>query len=252
MPGDLKERAREWGLARDEFSDNGNIPHQLYVREARRMVGRKVFTELDALAAPGMTRTPVHPDSIGITEFSLDSLACTLERMPGTLCDGQLFQMEVSRPGQVPFGVLLPHGIDNLLAVTTVSATHVGWGTVRQTPTLMHLAESAAWAVILAARERIRPAHVDAGALQRTLVSRGVMISFFNDMDMASNEAWVPAMQLLGARGFFDSFDARPEDPVDEATAQEWGHLAGIDPASLRGIRRGMACLRCVEMLPAS
>jgi len=100
MPDDLRAKAREWGLAKDEFSDNDNIPTQLYVREARRLVGRAVFTEHDALEAPGLARAPLHADSIGITEFSLDSLACRTERLGASLCDGQLFQMEVSRPGQ--------------------------------------------------------------------------------------------------------------------------------------------------------
>lgn len=211
MPADLKAKARAWGFARDEFADNGHIPHQLYVREARRLVGRAVFTEHDALLAPGLERAPVHADSVGITEFSLDSLACTTDRLPGgSLCDGQLFQMEASRPGQVPFGVLLPQELDNLLVVTTVSATHVGWGTVRQTPTLMHLAESAAWAVVLAARGNLAPAGVNLDRLQRTLVERGVMITFFNDFDMGTREPWVPAVQYFGTKGEFPSYDAHP------------------------------------------
>lgn len=212
MPADLKAKAREWGFARDEFADNGNIPHQLYVREARRLVGRRVFTEHDALLAPGLERAPVHDDSVGVTEFSLDSLACTTERLPASLGDGQLFQMEVSRPGQVPFGVLLPCELDNLLVVTTVSATHVGWGTVRQTPTLMHLAESAAWAVVLAARGNIAPANVSIDQLQRRLVERGVMITFFNDFDMGAREPWVPAVQYFGTKGEFTGYDARPAE----------------------------------------
>ncbi len=216
MPPDLKAKARDWGLARDEFADNGNLPHQLYVREARRLAGRKVFTEHDALLAPGLERAPIHADSVGITEFSLDSLACTTDRLPGSLCDGQLFQMEVSRPGQVPFGVLLPQELDNLLVVTTVSATHVGWGTVRQTPTLMHLAESAAWAVVLAARGKIAPANVDVEQLQRRLVERGVMISFFNDFDMGAREPWVPAVQYFGTKGEFTGYDARPGGRMDD------------------------------------
>lgn len=217
MPADLKTKARDWGLARDEFADNENIPHQLYVREARRLVGRQVFTEHDALLAPGLERAPVHADSVGITEFSLDSLACTTDRLPGgSLCDGQLFQMEVSRPGQVPFGVLLPPELDNLLVVTTVSATHVGWGTVRQTPTLMHLAESAAWAVVLAARDNIAPANLSVERLQRRLVECGMMITFFNDFDMATPEPWVPAVQYFGTKGGFTGYDARPTGRIDD------------------------------------
>ncbi len=212
MPDDLRIEAREWGLARDEFVGNDNLPPQLYVREARRLIGRAIFTENDALLPPGSGRAPVHADSIGITEFSLDSLACTTERLGDSLCDGQLFQMEVSVPGQVPFGVLLPREIDNLLVVTTVSATHVGWGTIRQTPTLMHLAESAAWAVVLAARDTLAPANVRVERLQRRLVEHGVMISFFNDFDMGTREPWVPAVQYFGAKGAFDSYDARPAE----------------------------------------
>lgn len=247
MPADLSATAREWGFARDEFADNENIPHQLYVREARRLVGRSVFTEHDALIAAGAERAPIHADSIGITEFSLDSLACTTERQPGTLCDGQLFQMEVSRPGQVPFGVLVPRELDNLLVVTTVSATHVGWGTARQTPTLMHLAESAAWAIVLANREQVAAANVNLERLQRMLVERGVMISFFNDFDMGCREAWVPAVQYCGARGFFSSYDARPQELLDDATAAAWARAAGLPSDSLVGLTRGAACARCYE-----
>ena len=245
MPADLRAQAREWGLARDEFTDNNNLPHQLYIREARRLVGRSIFTEHDALLAPGTERAPLHADSAGITEFSLDSLACTTERLTGTLCDGQLFQMEVSRPGQVPFGVILPRDLDNLLVVTTVSATHVGWGTIRQTPTLMHLAESAAWAIVLAARQAIAPADVNICALQRTLVTHGVMISFFNDFDMSVREPWVPAAQYLGTRGFFTTYDARPVEVLDTKTATAWERTAGVPAETLAGFNRGAACMRC-------
>jgi hypothetical protein len=209
VPASVRSKAGEWGLARDEFTASDNLPPQLYVREARRLVGRAVFREQDALLVPGAERAPVHPDSIAITEFSLDSLACTTDRLPGSLCDGQLFQMEVSRPGQVPYGVTLPCGIDNLLVVTTVSATHVGWGTMRQTPTLMHVAESAAWAAVIANRRRVSPARINVDELQRTLVEHGIMITFFNDLDMASPAPWLPAAQYFGAKGEFPSYDAK-------------------------------------------
>lgn len=249
MPDDLRVRAREWGLARDEFVATENFPPHLYVREARRLAGRATFTEHDALPAMPVSapladavnspvdndgRAPIHPDSVAITEFSLDSLACTTERLPGAgaLCDGQLFQMEVSRPGQVPWGVLLAREFDNLLVVTTVSATHVGWGTIRQTPTQMHLAESAAWAVVLARQAGVQPAELDVTTLQRHLVTHGVMISFFNDGDMADSIPWMPAFQFLGTRGFFPTYDARPEEVLDPAAAAAWQRLAPQVPVS--------------------
>jgi len=246
MPADLGTLARQWGLAADEFVATDNLPPQLYVREARRLVGRRIFTEHDALIAPDAKRAPIHADSIGITEFSLDSLACTTERMPGSLCDGQLFQMEVSRPGQVPFGTIVPRELDNLLVVTTVSTTHVGWGTVRQTPTLMHLAESAAWAVVLASRAALAPANVDVVALQRVLVEQGIMISFFNDFDLASTEAWVPAIQFHGTRGLFPTYDAHPDQVLRAEEIRRWEELLGLvsdELAGLEGGTRADACL---------
>lgn len=231
MPPELRRQAAEWGLARDEFVEHDHLPPHLYVREARRLVGRAVFTEHDARLAPGGERAPVHGDSVGITDFSLDSLACTTERLPGAgaLGDGQFFQMEQSRPGQVSAGVLLPRDIDNLLVVTTVSATHVGWGAIRQTPTQMHLAESAAWAAVLAARQGIAPAELDVRSWQRQLVGAGVMISFFNDLDVSAREPWVAAAQLLGTRGFFPGYDADPAPGGGEARRREWIRQAAND-----------------------
>jgi hypothetical protein len=147
--------------------------------------------------------------------------------------------MEVSRPGQVPFGMLLPAEIDNLLVVTTASATHVGWGTIRQTPTLMHVAESAAWAIVLAARQGVPPAAVDVARLQRHLVEHGVAIAFFNDLDASSREPWAPAIQFLAPRGFFPRYDADPRGALDDATRAAWQRIAG---RVVRGRSRGEAC----------
>lgn len=222
MPTDLREQARAWGLAKDEFITTENLPPELYVREARRLVGRSVFTENDALDAPALDRAPVHAEAIGITEFSLDSLACTTERLGDSLCDGQLFQMEVSRPAQVPWGALLPRELDNLVVVTTLSATHVGWGTARQTPTQMHLAESAAWAIVLAARAGIPPARLSVDRLQRHLCEHGIMLAFFNDVDVTTDDPRIAAAQYLGTKGFFASHDAKLDQPLTEAVKAAW------------------------------
>lgn len=259
MPADLREQARAWGLAKDEFITTENLPPELYVREARRLVGRSVFTENDAIDAPALDRAPVHAEAIGITEFSLDSLACTTERLGDSLCDGQLFQMEVSRPAQVPWGALLPRELDNLVVVTTLSATHVGWGTARQTPTQMHLAESAAWAIVLAARAGIPPARLPTGHLQRHLCGQSIKLSFFNDVDVAADDPRIPAAQYFGTKGFFASYDAKLDEPLTEAVKAVWQdgfdklahdtldpmqlaravHAAGAKPSPATGLKRG-------------
>ncbi|MFM8634622.1 MAG: FAD-dependent oxidoreductase [Planctomycetia bacterium] len=71
-----------YGLAADEFRDNGNVPYEIYVREARRLVGRYVFKEQDNVVADGIARTPIHADSIAITDWPMDSVACLPRSVP--------------------------------------------------------------------------------------------------------------------------------------------------------------------------
>ena len=210
MPEDLRAAANEWGLAADEFTDTGNFPEYIYVRESRRIVGRYTFTEYDASLAPGLLRAPAHADSIAFTDFPLDSLACSPERRPGTLPDGQMFLMEQSRPGCVPYRILLPQHIDNLLVAVCVSVTHVAWGALRQNALQMHIGEVVGFAAALAAEQQTTPGQLDVSALQRRLLARGVSICFFNDVDMTTEAPWLAAVQWCGARGFFESYDALP------------------------------------------
>ncbi len=226
LPEDIRASACEWGLARDEFMDTQNIPEQMYIREARRIRGRFTFTEHDAKLAAGIERAPIHPDSIAVTEFPLDSLACTPERMPSSLCDGQFFQAEASRPGQIPFGVMLPERINNLLVPVAASASHVAWGTIRQSVTLMQLAEVAGFAVGLAHLTHTPPGKLDCALLQQTLVESQVMITFFNEFDMSTPAEWVPAVQYLGTKGFFAGYAARPDQFLALQTAQVWAQIA--------------------------
>ena len=67
VPADVRERMQQWGLPKDEFKDNGGWPHQIYVREARRMLGSFVMTENEL-----MRRKPT-PDSVGMGSYTIDS-----------------------------------------------------------------------------------------------------------------------------------------------------------------------------------
>jgi hypothetical protein len=252
LPDAVHASAREWGLAKDEFADNDHVPYELYVREARRIVGRYTFSEHDGTLAPGLDRAPIHPDSIAITEWPMDSHECRLERRYGSLYDGKILLSEETRPGQVPYRCVLPQDLDNLLVPVAMSCTHVGWGTLRLEPTWMHAGESAGHAVALAQELGVAPAAVPVEHLQRRLVEHGVMLGFFNEFDMSTDEPWVPAVQYLSTKGFFTSYDARPAEPLDEATAAAWSRLAGFDvragdPSGGHVTTRGAAAQRIYE-----
>jgi hypothetical protein len=222
IPLKQREMNRRVGLPKDEFIDNGHVPYEMYVREARRLVGRAVFTEHDGLLAPGLERAPIHWDSIAVTEWPMDSHECTAKHGPKGGSDGSVLLTEETRPGQVAYRTLLPPEIDNLLVPVCLSSTHVGWGAIRLEPTWMNTGESAGYAAAQAVADRCSPADIDISRLQRTLAEKGVMISFFNDVDLAAGESWTAAGQYLGTRGFFRSYDARPADPLTAATARLW------------------------------
>jgi hypothetical protein len=221
-PERLRKQFAGYGLAADEFPDNNHAPYEIYVREARRLVGRYVFKEQDNVIADGIARTPIHSDSIAITDWPVDSVACLPRKVPGGHFDGILFLAEESRPAQVPYRSLLPVEVDNLLVPVALSASHVGWGAIRLEPVWMQTGESAGFAAALAVKGRTTPAALDPDKLIRRLAASQVMISFFNDLDVTSDDPRVPAAQYFGTKGFFPSYDARLEEPLTEAMEQVW------------------------------
>lgn len=237
VPAPVQREARKWALARDEFLATSNLPPCLYVREARRFVGSYIYREQDCLAHPGLERAPIHRDGIAFTEFALDSLACTTQRLDGSLPDGQFFEKDKSLPGSLPWRCLMPHGVSNLLTPTAPSVTHCAWGTVRQAACLLQLAETAALATALAHRHGIHEfPRLRSLDLQLHLVENGMMIGFFNDFDMARPEPWMNGALVFGQHGFFADYDARPNEPLSKAVAKLWIHAAQSLVDGTRGI----------------
>jgi len=249
VPDDVREDARQWGLATDEYTDRDNLPGQLYVREARRIRGRTVFAENDARLAEGIDRAPVRADSVAIAgDWFLDSHGCTTERRQGAI-DGAHMLPALTRPCHVPYRALLPEVVENLLVPVALSATHVGFGTIRLEPPWMHIGEAAGFAAALAARRDVRPGRLDTDALQRALVENRVVIAFFNDVEVTTDEPRVPAVQYLGAKGYFASYDARPDAPLRPPTAREWARTFGDQ---IGGDHDPTAAARRVAGAPAS
>src|SRR5690606_33009718 len=118
--------------------------------------------------------------------------------------DGAFFLSESSRPAQVPYRCILPRDCDNLLVPVALSASHVGFGAIRLAPVWMQLGEAAGYAAAMAVSAGTSPTAIHTNRLLHRLVEDGAMISFFNDCDVDTPQAWTPAIQFLGTRGFFD------------------------------------------------
>ncbi|OJW22728.1 MAG: hypothetical protein BGO49_00745 [Planctomycetales bacterium 71-10] len=224
LPEDFRARCREWGLSRTEFADNGHFPRQVYVREGRRIVGESWFTAKDAIPTRPNGRPPIHADSITASHYALDSHAVR-KREPGRAhLDG--FFSSPSRPYTIPYGVIVPKGVDGLLTPVPVSGTHVGFSTLRMEPCWMALGEAAGEAAALAVESGAAPRRVDVATLQRRLLSRGAVLMHFRDMK--PGDAHFQAVQRAGLRGLLaDDWAARPSDPPTAAEAARWREVLG-------------------------
>jgi len=236
VPGRQRERFRHYGFPKDEYVDNNHVPYEMYVREARRIVGRYVYTQHDNSLAPGIDRAPINGDSITFTDWYMDSHSCTMQGRPGYPHDGKLEATHDYRPGQIPYRCLLPKGVDNLLVPVCLSATHVAWGAVRLEPVWICTGDAAGMAAALATEQRVPPASLNPDRLLRELVEAGFIVSFLNDADAPGHGQWGPAVQYFGTKGFFPTYDSRPDDPLDEPTARLWARgLAGLEDVTKKG-----------------
>jgi hypothetical protein len=146
VPKDIQDKVNEYGLAKDEFKDNGNWPHQLYIREARRMIGDFVMKEADALGKTNIKRP------IGMGSYTLDSHnAQRYITEEGFLQNEGDIGVKPDRPYSIDYGAIIPKENEcaNLLVPVCVSSSHIAFGSIRMEPVFMILGQSAAIAASL-------------------------------------------------------------------------------------------------------
>ncbi len=166
VPAEVREKMSQWGLAKDEFVDHENWPHQIYVREARRMVGKYVMTENELLK-----RRPT-PESIGMGSYGMDSH--NVQRYVaanGSVQNEGDIGVGTNGPYQIALGAILPRReqCPNLLVPVCVSSSHIAYGSIRMEPVFMILGQSAATVAALAVDRQCAVQDVPYDALRRQL-----------------------------------------------------------------------------------
>jgi hypothetical protein len=175
VPDHVRREIGRWGLCADEFADTGHWPHQLYVRDGRRMTGSVVLTEHDLRAARPQ------PDTVAIGSYNIDirEIERTWRYLPEYDRTAAVFNegyLSVAVPPYpIPYRVLVPSAGDctNLLVPVCCSVSHVAFGSVRTEPTLMSLGQAAGTAAALAALGGSTVQQVDAERLQNALAIGG-------------------------------------------------------------------------------
>jgi hypothetical protein len=180
VPAGVRAEMQRWGLPADEFVDTDHLPHQLYVREARRMVGEYVLTEHDLTAG-----RPQH-DVVAMGSYHLDvrEVQRTWRWVPEhprpvamVFTEGYL-SVPVP-PYPVPYRAMVPRYADctNLLVPVCVSASHVAFSSIRMEPQYQMLGHAAGRAAALAARDGRAVQSVDVALLQAQLRDEGQQLA---------------------------------------------------------------------------
>ena len=175
VPQDVRSEMSQWGLAKDEFTDNGNWPHQIYVREARRLLGTYVVTEQDCLAIRDT------PDSVGMGSYAMDSH--NVQRYvteEGTVQNEGDIGVRPRGPYKIAFGALLPKKKEctNLLVPVCVSSSHIAFGSIRMEPVFMILGQSAATAASMAMDGDMAVQNLEYEDLRKRLLADGQVLEY--------------------------------------------------------------------------
>lgn len=261
VPEAYRDEALTWGWCKDEFASTGHIPEQLYIREARRMVGQHVFTQHDCQNAAGDARAVFFPDAIAIGEYSLN---CHGTGHQGPLIGGshtgEFYQ--VTPPYQIPYGSICPKEVNNLLVPVAVSASHVGFCGLRLEPIWTSLGDAAGVAAELAIQNGQSVQDVSPVEIRRQLHRTGAATIYVTDV--LAGHPHFEAVQWWGSLGGLHGLEDKPEgrprgktitgqyceaylahevkldEPLDSATRQRWlklcmdNNLQIKDPAALK------------------
>ncbi|MEJ7769792.1 MAG: FAD-dependent oxidoreductase, partial [Chitinophagaceae bacterium] len=169
IPADMQKQLNTWGLAKDEFTDNGNWPHQLYVREARRMIADYVMTENEILSKKEV------PNSIGMGSYTLDSHnAQRYVKDDGFVQNEGDIGVKAPKPYGIAYGAIVPKESEckNLFVPVCLSSSHIAFGSIRMEPVFMILGESAATAASMAIDEKINVQQVNYDKLKALLLKQ--------------------------------------------------------------------------------
>ena len=175
VPKDVQDEMRRWGLPKDEFTDSGGWPHQIYVRESRRMVGAFVMTEHE------LTKQRPTPQPVGMGSYTIDSHNVQRYITPdGSVQNEGDIGVGLKAPYEIAYGALVPKRgqAANLLVPVCVSSSHVAFGSIRMEPVFMILGQAAATAASLAIDGGLSVQDVPYETLRARLLKDGQVLDY--------------------------------------------------------------------------
>jgi hypothetical protein len=175
LPGWVRDTMNKWGFSKDEFADNGYWPYNIYVREARRMLGEYVMTENDIMGRRSV------PRPAGMGSYTMDSH--NVERYvtgEGYVQNEGDIGVEIPKPYQIDLGSIMPvkDECSNLLVPVCVSCSHIAFGSIRMEPVFMILGQSAGIVASLAIKTGSGIHSLPYDRIRRELVASGQILQY--------------------------------------------------------------------------
>lgn len=177
VPERIREEVSQWGLAEDEFVDTGHFPHQLYIREGRRMISDYVMTDRNCL------KQDTVEDPIGLASYQMDSHNCRRIVIDGRVVNEGDVQVAIS-PYEISYQSIRPRNSEcnNLLVPVCLSSSHIAYGSIRMEPVFMILGQSAGVAAALAHQQEKDVQKIDYKDLKQALLKVGQVLQWTDDM----------------------------------------------------------------------
>ncbi len=208
VPEEMRREMQSWGPSRDEFLDTDGWPREMYVREARRLVGEYVMSEKNCRAVETIT------DSVGLGAYNMDSHNCQRIVKNGKVENEGDVQVPPMKPYPVSYRAIIPKAAecDNLFAPVALSATHIAYGSIRMEPVFMVLGQSAATAAAMAIDDKVPVQKVNYAKLRARLLADKQVLD------------WTGPERGAGPVGKFIDPKSLPGIVLDDKDAKQTGH----------------------------
>ncbi|AXI10567.1 xanthan lyase [Oceanobacillus zhaokaii] len=178
VPLFVRQEVAQWGLPKDEFEETGNWPHQLYIRESRRMISDYVMTDNNCL---GET---VIEDSIGLASYQMDSHHVRRVLLDGKIVNEGDVEIPIS-PYPISYRSVRPRKEEctNLLVPVCLSSSHIAYGSIRMEPVFMIIGQSVGMAASLAFKNKLAVQDVDFEELKANLMKENQVLVWDNSIE---------------------------------------------------------------------
>ncbi|MNL13094.1 FAD dependent oxidoreductase [compost metagenome] len=192
IPEFIRKEMQLWGYPKDEYLDNNHWSPQLYIREARRLVGEVVMNQHHCQGREVVT------DDIAYAAYTMDSHNCDRLVVNGMVKNEGNVEVGGFPPFPISYRAIVPkrNEVDNLLVPVCLSASHIAFGSIRMEPVFMVLGQSAAVAACIAIDKKIKVQEVRASAIKAILKANPK--ADFRKPDLVSQVADSTAVQMEG------------------------------------------------------